>query len=71
MTAYEEYIGIGRRLNAATDPAEKKALVTRRKLVRAGLEFEFVIDQIARDSSPLRVEPACKTIEEWRALGRI
>jgi hypothetical protein len=36
----DESRALDRRLNAATDPAEMRALITRRRLVRAGLAFE-------------------------------
>ena len=34
---------LDRRLNEARDPAEMRALITRRKLVRAGMEFEAAL----------------------------
>jgi hypothetical protein len=45
---YAESRDLDRRLNAATDPAEMRALITRRKLVRAGLSFERAIRQYER-----------------------
>lgn len=71
MTDYEESREIDRALNATRDPAEMRRLIGLRRLIRASLEFQHTIDQIARDVAPGPVEPACRTIEEWRRLGRI
>jgi hypothetical protein len=51
---YEESRDLDRRLNAATDPAEMRRLITRRKLNRAGLEFETALRQYER-ANPLPV----------------
>lgn len=45
MSDYDQARAIDRALNAATDPAEMRAFITRRRLVRAGLEFEAAIRQ--------------------------
>jgi hypothetical protein len=45
---YAEDLAIGRALNATRDPAEMRSLITCRKLVRAGLEFEHVTRQYER-----------------------
>jgi hypothetical protein len=71
VTDYEESREIDRALRTTTDPAEMRRLITRRRLIRASLEFQHTIDQIARDVAPGPVEPACLTSEEWRRLGRI
>lgn len=71
MDAMQEVRDLDYRLNAATDPAEMRALITRRRLVRARLAFEHAIEQIRADASVESIEPAFKTIEEWRSLGRI
>jgi hypothetical protein len=51
---------IDRALNATRDPAEMRRLITRRRLVRAGLAFEAALQQfeerhpvgLVRDSFP-------------------
>jgi hypothetical protein len=43
---------LDRKLNAATDPAEMRALITRRRLVRAGMAFDHAMQQFER-SSPI------------------
>ena len=51
---------LDRRLNAVTDPAEMRRLITRRRLVRAALEFEAAMQRLeernpvgpVRDSFP-------------------
>lgn len=48
MSGTDESRDLDRRLNAATDPAEMRALITRRKLVRAGLEFEQAMRRYER-----------------------
>jgi hypothetical protein len=45
MDAIHEVRDLDRRLNAATDPAEMRALISRRRLVRAGLDFDFALRQ--------------------------
>jgi hypothetical protein len=42
---YAESRDLDRRLNAATDPAEMRRLITARKLNRAGLAFEQALQQ--------------------------
>jgi hypothetical protein len=39
---------IDRALNATRDPAEMRRLITRRRLVRAGLAFEAALEQYER-----------------------
>lgn len=62
---------IDRALNAATDPAEMRSLISRRRLVRAALDFDRAMELIEIDHPIQHIEPAFKTIEEWRRLGRI
>jgi hypothetical protein len=50
---YAEDLAIARALNATRDPAEMRALIARRKLVRAGLEFEQAVRQYEA-SNPVR-----------------
>jgi hypothetical protein len=45
MSDHDQARAIDRRLNATRDPAEMRALITRRRLVRAGLEFEAALRQ--------------------------
>ncbi len=47
---------VDRRLNAATDPAEMRALIARRRLVRAGMTFEHAMEQYERRNpvAPIR-----------------
>ena len=71
MTDYEESREIDRALRATRDPAEMRRLIGRRRLVRAALELDHVVEQIRRDAPVGPIEPACKTVEEWRRLGRI
>ncbi len=47
MDAMQEIRDLDRRLNAATDPAEMKALITRRRLLRAGMDFAHAVDELA------------------------
>jgi len=47
---------IDRALNAATDPGEMRRLITRRRLVRAGLDFEHAMQEFERDN-PVRPVP--------------
>lgn len=71
MDSMTEAREIDRALNVARDPETMRALITRRRLLRAGLEFERVVEEIRADAPVGPIEPACKTIEEWRALGRL
>lgn len=71
MTSYEEAREIDRALNVATDPAEMARLITRRRLVRAGMSFEAALEQVELDHPIGPIGPAYLTIEEWRRLGRI
>ena len=66
MTSYEEAREIDRRLNASPDPTEMRALITRRRLIRAGLAFEQAIEQVELDHPTGPVGSAYLTIEEWR-----
>jgi hypothetical protein len=52
----QEVRDLDRRLNAATDPAEMKAPIGRRRLVRAGLEFDQAMRQFEERNpvGPLR-----------------
>jgi hypothetical protein len=47
---------LDRRLNACTDPGEMKALISRRRLVRAGMDFDRAMEAFERDNPlpPLR-----------------
>jgi hypothetical protein len=45
MSDYAEDLAISRALNRTRDPREMKSLITRRKLVRAALEFEAAMKQ--------------------------
>jgi hypothetical protein len=44
---------LDRRLNAATNPVEMAELIRRRRLVRAGLDFEEAVRQFER-ANPVR-----------------
>jgi hypothetical protein len=68
MDSRSEARDLDRRLNAATDPAEMKALISRRRLVRAACEFEHAMEQYerrhpvgpVRDSFPFVIRRASK-----------
>jgi hypothetical protein len=53
MSDYEQDLAISKALNATRDPVEMRRLLTRRKLVRAGLEFEAAIAAYER-ANPVR-----------------
>jgi hypothetical protein len=57
---------IDKALNAARDPAEMRRLITRRRLIRAGMTFEQSLAQYER-SNPL---PAVFTDRFPVTLGR-
>jgi hypothetical protein len=52
----EEARDLDRRLNAATDPAEMRALIARRRLVRRGMEFDAAMAEFERSNpvGPIR-----------------
>jgi hypothetical protein len=50
MTDVDQARDLDRRLNAATDPAEMRTLILRRRLVRAGMSFSAALQQFERDN---------------------
>lgn len=50
MIDLTEARAIDRAMNATRDPAEMRALITRRRLVRAGLAFEFAMERLEREN---------------------
>jgi hypothetical protein len=66
MDSMAEDLAISRALDATRDPAEMRALITRRKLVRAGAEFELAIARYER-SSPI---PAAALVDRYPIIIR-
>ncbi len=56
QSATAEARELDRQLNAARDPAEMRRLITRRRLVRAGMDFDAAVKRLELELpvSPIR-----------------
>jgi hypothetical protein len=54
---------VDRQLDAATDPAEMKALIARRRMIRARMSLEFAVMEHERVNRPAS--------EPFRLFGRL